>query len=491
MDSLTSGFMNQSLDDFMDGVGSGFGSRSMFSGNGTGSRRLFDSERGRSMSSSYDSEGFGSSGFSGFPGMPGDDRTQESRYDSERTSAYSGFPGMPGDDRTGGSRHRTRSPESYRPSAYSGFPGMPGDDRTGGSRNRTQSPDSYESDPSGPFNMRRTDTSSSSSRRRSPSPRSRARGFRTTSRRPEPSSTFDSRGYGTDTFSSRGYAPDTTFDSTSTARPGRRSPSPKPRRRRSPSPVRRRQRSPSPPRRGAAHGRSQPKPEPASRNQYNGVPPRGYSHSTSHNQYNGTPPKPKAAPKPTGWSRPKPSSEKRSQSHSSSSRARSNSSSSAQPSRAANPAPSRSELKRLFDAYNAKWYALSRTDKNYPLPTSSRELSKLDFHGGSTTNLGNWSNEEIFIANVQILFLAGFGMSGTIKRYNDALEVKIDNPAVNGANIQLLSKWLSRKEQPRWHPDRMNLRTGREGKLDDKISGKPDVVAMRTAVQRLLATVNA
>jgi hypothetical protein len=71
------------------------------------------------------------------------------------------------------------------------------------------------------------------------------------------------------------------------------------------------------------------------------------------------------------------------------------------------------------------------------------------------------------------------------------LGVKIENRELNGENLRLLGKWLSRKEQPRWHPDRMNLRTGVEGKLDEGISRRKEVVTMRTAVQGLLAVVNA
>lgn len=143
----------------------------------------------------------------------------------------------------------------------------------------------------------------------------------------------------------------------------------------------------------------------------------------------------------------------------------------------------------MFDAYNAKWDALGRTDKNFPLPTAARDLFKLDFNGGSSANIGNWSNEEIFVANVQVIFLAGFGISSTIGKRSDDLKIQIEGG--DREALKSLAKWLSRKEQPRWHPDRMNLRTGKDGKLDDSISKKPDVVAMRTAGQNLLALVNA
>lgn len=155
----------------------------------------------------------------------------------------------------------------------------------------------------------------------------------------------------------------------------------------------------------------------------------------------------------------------------------------------AKPARVRAELRAIFDTYNATWESLSRHDKNYPLPASTRDLYRRDFAGGSSSNSGNWSAEQILVANVQLIFLAGFGLTGSLKRGGDWLAVQIDNPGHHAGEIQALAKWLSRKEQPRWHPDRMNARTGRVGVLDEGISKKRDVVAMRSAAQELLAVV--
>jgi hypothetical protein len=90
---------------------------------------------------------------------------------------------------------------------------------------------------------------------------------------------------------------------------------------------------------------------------------------------------------------------------------------------------------------------------------------------------------------VQVIFLAGFGISCALVRRTDGLRVEIESPERQGAEIESLAKWLRRKEQPRWHSDRMNARTGRVGVLDEGISKKRDVVAMRTAAQELLSLV--
>lgn len=147
-----------------------------------------------------------------------------------------------------------------------------------------------------------------------------------------------------------------------------------------------------------------------------------------------------------------------------------------------------SALKALFDNYNAKWEGLSRTDKNYPLPTSTSKLYKLGFIGNPTVRAGTWTDEDIFVTNVQLLFLAGFGLTGTLSSSGDNLTIRISS-ASSKSKLEAMAKWLRRTEVPRWHPDRMNLRTGSRGSVDEAISKKKEVVAMRTAAQLLLEKV--
>jgi hypothetical protein len=155
------------------------------------------------------------------------------------------------------------------------------------------------------------------------------------------------------------------------------------------------------------------------------------------------------------------------------------------------PAPTLSTLKKLFDAYNGRWESMSRIDPKLPMPASWSELKAIDFNGGQGENVNNHSDETIVVANLQVIFLAGFGLMGTITRYAEGLVMEVQGMASGGkeAEIKELGKWLSRKEQPRWHPDRINLRTGKEGVIDEGISKKTCVVAMRSAVQALLAVV--
>jgi hypothetical protein len=503
----------------------------------------FSQPRGRSRNHGYESEAPRPSAYPGFSGRHGDNMPSTNRYNSGPDFDEPYFPGMPGDDRTAGSRYQAES-SRYVEAEPERFFFMRRANTASSSRNRSDSSQFY------PESMRRADTMPTS-RNRSDSSQfyPESRGYQASERMPQSTQPPRRRRSPSPPTYARG-CPTSIYNSSSTVRPS----SPPRRRHRSPSPVKRsntRRRSPSPlPTRnertertrdgdrfrpsvrrpegntsGSTYGessRSRAAPEPASRNQYNGPYPSGPSTSRSqstsrnqggrsHNQYNGTGPEPKRErapppkpepkrerappPKPTGWSRSKPSgvssSRSLSQAHSeSNSRSRSGSSSTARPTTAGR---SRADLKKLFDAYNAKWEPLSRTDANYPLPTSTRDLYSLSFVAGAPSHggVGAFTNEEIFIVNVQMLFLAGFGLQGSIRRFSDGLEVKIENRELNGENLRLLGKWLSRKEQPRWHPDRMNLRTGVEGKLDEGISRRKEVVAMRTAAQGLLAVVNA
>lgn len=102
----------------------------------------------------------------------------------------------------------------------------------------------------------------------------------------------------------------------------------------------------------------------------------------------------------------------------------------------------------------------------------------------TSSSTGGYTNEEIFIANVQLFFLIGHGVPGVMSK-GETLKVKL-NPTVDKKKLKVLVKWLKLKEQPRWHPDRMNLRTGVDGATNEHISKNWDVVAMRTAVQGLI-----
>jgi hypothetical protein len=148
----------------------------------------------------------------------------------------------------------------------------------------------------------------------------------------------------------------------------------------------------------------------------------------------------------------------------------------------------RTELKKMFDDYDARWERKSRIDPDLPMPASWGKLKNLYFTGrGTGPEIKHWSPENIVVFNVQMLFLAGFGMSGVpIVTEKGVLMVGIHEKEKHVQARKELGKWLKRKEEPRWHPDRINARTGKEGVIDEAISKKTPVVSMRTACQYLL-----
>ncbi|KAM0721396.1 hypothetical protein Q7P37_002320 [Cladosporium fusiforme] len=111
------------------------------------------------------------------------------------------------------------------------------------------------------------------------------------------------------------------------------------------------------------------------------------------------------------------------------------------------PENSAKNLGSAFDSYDGKWKKLGRIDKKYPLPAPSRDLYKIDFSGGSA-RARNYSSEDIFVANVQLIYLAGFGISATLNDRGDTLRLDINKDGTS-EKIKDLTKWLRLTEQPR------------------------------------------
>jgi hypothetical protein len=51
--------------------------------------------------------------------------------------------------------------------------------------------------------------------------------------------------------------------------------------------------------------------------------------------------------------------------------------------------------------------------------------------------------------------------------------------------VRKLRDHLRRHEWPRWHPDRINVRTGNPGEVDDGIGARDEVKAVWVGVQRV------
>lgn len=143
------------------------------------------------------------------------------------------------------------------------------------------------------------------------------------------------------------------------------------------------------------------------------------------------------------------------------------------------------ELKTLFDQYTANWDATTRTSPTFPFPAQSRDLYNISFLTSSAPRDTTISAEDVYALNVQTILLGGFGISAyaTVRSEKPCLGL---GSSIKKEDLDVVLKYLKRKEQPRWHPDWMSLRTGMQGSVDEGISKRKEVVAMRVAVQRLI-----
>ena len=144
--------------------------------------------------------------------------------------------------------------------------------------------------------------------------------------------------------------------------------------------------------------------------------------------------------------------------------------------------------KVALEAYNKRWDSLERNAPQHPFPSLQLKQSDLYYKkslGQLASVLDKWSQDQVFAANVQLFFLRGFGLSATPYATGQGILMRFDSDT-SRQSLQDLIKHLQRKELPRWHPDRMNLRTGAEGKIDESIGKRTEVVAVRTAIQELL-----
>lgn len=85
---------------------------------------------------------------------------------------------------------------------------------------------------------------------------------------------------------------------------------------------------------------------------------------------------------------------------------------------------------------------MSRIDPKLPMPASWSELKAIDFNDGLSENVNNHSDETIVVANLQVIFLAGFGLLGTVTRYAEGLVLEVQGMACGGRR-QRSRSWAS------------------------------------------------
>lgn len=139
--------------------------------------------------------------------------------------------------------------------------------------------------------------------------------------------------------------------------------------------------------------------------------------------------------------------------------------------------------------YISTWNELKRHEQGWPYPNPQlTEIGLLNRTSlGSTNELTGFSNTKIISLNAQLFFLKGNDLFHTLLVVGNEAKFVISSIRNSAQQIKALRAYLVKKELVRWHPDRMNLRTGVKGGEPDENLGALEVVAaVRTGVDELI-----
>ncbi|KAK5017087.1 hypothetical protein LTR60_001595 [Cryomyces antarcticus] len=142
------------------------------------------------------------------------------------------------------------------------------------------------------------------------------------------------------------------------------------------------------------------------------------------------------------------------------------------------PVEAGAEARAMFDAYDASWSQISRTDPAVAWPTCDLSAATLldrcsipsrTIHKRSTTTWQNpWSAELVMKANTQAFFLRAFGLRPTYDEDDHSLRVTMGFARASMEQMQRLLSCL-KKEYLRWHSDRLRHRNGGAGGYNEAL----------------------
>ena len=135
---------------------------------------------------------------------------------------------------------------------------------------------------------------------------------------------------------------------------------------------------------------------------------------------------------------------------------------------------------RRLAEYDYLWDKLAVHEQDIPLPSADFEIPGLRSHGRLLIDqqpVASWLRESVMRLNIQLFFLQGFEMNMyRLEKDGESLWMKgYTRPKVERLYGQL------KTEVFRWHPDRLNLRSGVAGVVDEILGKSTVVVAVRTA----------
>lgn len=143
-----------------------------------------------------------------------------------------------------------------------------------------------------------------------------------------------------------------------------------------------------------------------------------------------------------------------------------------------------------LETYITSWNTLKRHEKGWPYPNPLFTRSGLLTRGYIDTKVSNLSvcsDATIISLNTQTFFLKGHDLAFTLLVMTNEAKFIISSIRNDMEQVKALRSYLKKKELARWHPDRLNLRTGVVGGVPDARLGSTEVVAaVRTGIDELV-----
>ncbi|KXT13199.1 hypothetical protein AC579_2587 [Pseudocercospora musae] len=148
------------------------------------------------------------------------------------------------------------------------------------------------------------------------------------------------------------------------------------------------------------------------------------------------------------------------------------------------------DSKARLTEYDARWKSLAPHDREFPYPNSTLSMSgfqnrqALPYH---QQKIALWSLPTIIGVMTKRFFTNAFDIRTTLVTFpNDLGKVDYALQKSNTTSTVAALRKTLKMESVKWHPDRLNRRSGNPGVLDQSIGDAPSNVAIRSAVQELI-----
>ncbi|EME80547.1 uncharacterized protein MYCFIDRAFT_177489 [Pseudocercospora fijiensis CIRAD86] len=153
------------------------------------------------------------------------------------------------------------------------------------------------------------------------------------------------------------------------------------------------------------------------------------------------------------------------------------------------PAPKVDHKSRLAE-YDAHWKSLAPHDKQFPCPNSTFSMPSFQNRQELPYNqqkVAQWSPATVIGVMTKRFFTDAFAIRTTLITFSDdPTSVDFELQKKNSATTVVALRKTLKMESVKWHPDRLNRRTGVPGQIDESIGKAPGNVAIRSAVQELI-----